>query len=184
MNKRKYLTRYEINSILDESKKGKYAVRDYCMLLMCFIHGFRVSELCKLKIDQIDLNTKSLFVNRLKRGLSTTQPLIDIELNAIIDWLKEREFWRDSDSPWLFLSQKDGYMSRQNFYNLIKNYAEKSGVKVQVHPHMLRHSCGYALADLGKDTRLIQDYLGHKNITHTVIYTASNLKRFNNIWDL
>lgn len=55
---------------------------------------------------------------------------------------------------------------------------------MQVRPHMLRYSCGYALADLGKDTRLIQDYLGHRNISHTLGYTASNLKRFNKIWDI
>lgn len=184
MGKRKYLTRYEIDLLLQESKNGKYAVRDYCMLLMCFIHGLRATELCALKLNDIDLKSRILFVNRLKGGFSTTQPLIDSEIDALTAWLKERNTWQDIESKWLFLSQKKGRLTRHRFYHIIKNNAKKAGININVHPHMLRHACGYALADLGKDTRLIQDYLGHKNICHTVRYTASNVKRFHNIWDI
>ncbi|ECZ4168724.1 tyrosine-type recombinase/integrase, partial [Salmonella enterica] len=55
-------------------------------------------------------------------------------------------------------------------------------ISVNIHPHMLRHACGYALANQGMDTRLIQDYLGHRNIRHTVLYTASNVERFRKVW--
>lgn len=61
------------------------------------------------------------------------------------------------------------------------DYGQLAGLGVPVHPHMLRHACGYALADKGIDTRLIQDYWGHKNIQNMVIYTASNVERFRNI---
>lgn len=184
MKQRRFLTRFEIDAILDESKKGRYSTRDYCMLLMCFIHGFRVSELCRLSLTDIDLNSRILYVRRLKGGLSTTQPLVDKEYNALIEWLDIRSQWRDADTPWVFLSQKSGAISRQQVYSLIKRYGKNAGVSIEAYPHMLRHSCGYALADLGRDTRLIQDYLGHRNISHTVIYTASNAKRFYDIWDI
>ncbi|MFZ5179114.1 tyrosine-type recombinase/integrase, partial [Enterobacter kobei] len=59
-----------------------------------------------------------------------------------------------------------------------------AGLSLCSHPHMLRHACGFALADRGVDTRLIQDYLGHRNIRHTVRYTASNAERFEGVWRL
>jgi type 1 fimbriae regulatory protein FimB len=63
-----------------------------------------------------------------------------------------------------------------------RKFAEKGKLPVPVHPHVLRHACGFALADQGADTRLIQDYLGHRNIQHTVRYTATNPARFEKLW--
>ncbi|RAX00328.1 MULTISPECIES: tyrosine-type DNA invertase [unclassified Photorhabdus] len=183
MKKRKFLTRYEINAILEKARQGYHAERDYCMLLMCFIHGFRVSELCNLTLSDLDLNSEIIHVRRLKGGLSTTHPLIPEEIKALNQWLNIRKSWRESDTEWVFLSQKSGAISRQQVYGLLKRYGKQALVNISPHPHMLRHSCGYALADLGRDTRLIQDYLGHRNISHTVIYTASNVKRFFKIWE-
>lgn len=183
MKQRKFLTRFEVNAILKQAKEGRYPERDYCMFLMCFLHGFRVSELCNLTLSDIDLESRILYVRRLKGGLSTTQPIIDEEYEALCNWLKSRENWRESDSEWVFLSQKTGPISRQQVYGLLRRLGKKANVSISPHPHMLRHACGYALADLGRDTRLIQDYLGHRNISHTVIYTASNSKRFINMWE-
>ncbi len=73
--------------------------------------------------------------------------------------------------------------SRQQFYQIIASSGGLAGLPLEIHPHMLRHSCGFALANMGIDTRLIQDYLGHRNIRHTVWYTASNAGRFYGIWD-
>ncbi|MEH5155249.1 tyrosine-type recombinase/integrase [Escherichia coli] len=109
-------------------------------------------------------------------------PLFDAELPALMRWLAVRNRWRDADSDWLFLSQKGGALSRHQVRLLLKRYGELAGVSISAYPHMLRHGCGYALADLGRDTRLIQDYLGHRNIRHTVIYTATNTQRFMNVW--
>ncbi|MDR0219349.1 MAG: tyrosine-type recombinase/integrase [Enterobacteriaceae bacterium] len=183
MKQRKFLTRCEIDAILAETKQGRHPERDYCMLLMCFIHGFRVSELCNLSLSDLDLNSAIIHVRRLKGGLSTTHPLIPEEIEALQKWLNVRRKWREAGSQWVFLSQKSGAVSRQQVYGLLKRYGKQAEVSVSPHPHMLRHACGYALADLGRDTRLIQDYLGHRNISHTVIYTASNVKRFSNIWE-
>jgi type 1 fimbriae regulatory protein FimB len=102
-------------------------------------------------------------------------------LRAVRAWLRERDKMRWLDLPWLFISER-GPMSRKAVNYLIAEAAKDAGLP-HVHPHMLRHSCGYALANKGTDTRLIQDYLGHKNIQHTVRYTKIAAKRFEGIWD-
>ncbi|EAW1086283.1 DNA recombinase, partial [Salmonella enterica] len=71
---------------------------------------------------------------------------------------------------------------RQQFFYILREAGRLAELTIAPHPHMLRHACGYALADKGIDTRLIQDYLGHRNIQHTVRYTASNAGRFHGIW--
>ncbi|MGP3121113.1 tyrosine-type DNA invertase [Serratia nevei] len=182
MKNRKYLTQEEINRLLDASRLGSFPRRDECFIKMCFIHGFRVSELCHLRFSDINLVDKVVHVNRLKNGLKTTHPLIRSEIILLEAWLEERLSWRDTDSPWVFLSQKGGALSRQQVYKMLKKFGIKAGIAIPLSPHMLRHSCGYELANRGADTRLIQDYLGHKNIQHTVLYTASNAGRFSEVW--
>lgn len=182
--KRKYLTRHEVGLILQATSSGTHFERDYCMIQMCFLHGLRVTELCHLKLSDLDLGGHSIYVRRLKNSLSTQHPIYNEELPALTRWLNARRSWRDADCEWLFLSQKGGIMSRHQVRVLLKRYAEIAGVSIPAHPHMLRHACGYALADLGTDTRLIQDYLGHRNIQHTVIYTATNTLRFRTMWEI
>ncbi|QZY66581.1 tyrosine-type recombinase/integrase (plasmid) [Providencia rettgeri] len=182
MKQRKFITRTEIEALLNATKQGRYPERDYCLLLMGFLHGFRVSELRYLSISDINFTENTLYVRRLKGGLSTTQPLDPLEIEAIHAWLEKRQSFAAAEDPWLFLSQKHQPLSRSQIFRLMEKYGELAELGVKVHPHMLRHACGYALADLGRDTRLIQDYLGHRNILHTVIYTASNPARFNGIW--
>lgn len=182
MNQRKYLTRSEINKILCATAFGMHGVRDACMFRLCFFHGLRVSELCRLQLSDLDLNQKVIYIRRLKNGLSTIQPLTEDVLPSLRAWLQIRDTYRSANEPWLFLSQKQSVLSRQQVYSLLRKYGDRAGLEVIPHPHMLRHACGYALADLGVDTRLIQDYLGHRNIRHTVIYTASNSQRFYGVW--
>ncbi|EMX6285268.1 tyrosine-type recombinase/integrase [Providencia rettgeri] len=182
MKQRKFITRNEIDELLTATKQGRHAERDYCLLLMGFLHGFRVSELSRLALQDIDLIQKVIYVRRLKKGLSTIQPLHPTEIDALEAWLAKRQFFTAAEDKWLFISQKHQPLSRYQIFRLIEKYGKLANLKVKAHPHMLRHACGYALADLGRDTRLIQDYLGHRNISHTVIYTASNEKRFNGIW--
>lgn len=180
--KRKHLTLQEVGQILRAAERGIHSERDYCLIQMCFLHGLRVSELCGMRLSDIDLTGRAVFVRRLKNSLSTQHPLFDAELPALMRWLRVRRRWRDADSDWLFLSQKGGPLSRHQVRLLLRRYGEMGGISVSAHPHMLRHGCGYALADLSRDTRLIQDYLGHRNIQHTVIYTATNTQRFMNVW--
>lgn len=180
--KRKYLTGEEVRSLLNVISMKMLSHRDYCMVSMAFLHGLRVSELTGLKVSDYDSLSKRIYIRRLKGGLSTSHPLLPEESTALEHWLVERENLSGHRSPWLFLSRQGDRLSRQRFYQLLKAYGQKAQLPLPIHPHMLRHACGYSLAERGNDTRLIQDYLGHRNIRHTVLYTAANAARFNGIW--
>ncbi|MFW7226947.1 MULTISPECIES: tyrosine-type DNA invertase [unclassified Serratia (in: enterobacteria)] len=184
MTKRKHLTQTEVESMLDMAKQSGNPERDYCFLYMSFIHGFRVSEACRLRVSDLDLKHGSLYIRRMKNGFSTNHPLLSNEIRAIKAWVKIRKQWEGAESDWLFLSRQGGPLTRQRVYQLISGLGKKANLAVVSHPHMLRHACGFALADRGVDTRLIQDYLGHRNIRHTVRYTASNAERFKDVWRL
>lgn len=179
---RKYLTGEEVQSLLRTISREKGSYRDYCMVSMAFIHGLRVSELTGLKVSDYDRISKRMHITRLKGGLSTSHPLLLEEYTAIEYWLTERETLPGSQLPWLFLSRQGRRLSRQRFYQLLREFGKKAKLPLPINPHMLRHACGYNLAERGNDTRLIQDYLGHRNIRHTVLYTASNAARFSGVW--
>lgn len=181
---RKYITGHEWNVLFGVITGGINAERDRAMFHLTYRHGLRVSELTNLRVSDLDLKGKSIYVRRLKNGLSTVHPVQSDSLKLIINWLKiRRDYLRDGvDQGWLFLSRTGMRLSRQRVFRLARRYGEKAGLPFALHPHVLRHACGYALADQGLDTRLIQDYLGHKNISHTVRYTASNVLRFRRVW--
>ncbi len=132
-------------------------------------------------MTQVDIDSRVLHVERLKKGLSTTHPLRPDELRAIKAWLVERKRLKPEGDVF-FVSERRSPLSRKTAWVAIRDYGEKANLAVPAHPHMLRHACGFALADQGADTRLIQDYLGHRNIQHTVIYTATNPARFEKLW--
>ena len=181
MDKRRFLSKNEIDRLLNAAKRGRNAARNYCLLTMCFIHGLRVSELINLKLSDIDQDGSRIRIFRLKGGFSTVHPLQEEEKASLKEWLKIRSSYLGTQSSWLFLSLRGNRLSRQQVYNLMRKLGEQANLPVTVHPHMFRHACGYALAEKGIDTRLIQDYLGHRNIQHTVLYTASNAVRFGKI---
>lgn len=174
---RDYLTQSEIDLLLTASRKGRFGIRDYAMLLLMFRHGLRVSELVGLRKGDLDLDAGRIWVNRKKGGLSTTQPLAGDELRALKAYLRTR----GDQLPWVFLSSQSGRMTRQNFNYLIKSAGERAGLD-DLHPHMIRHSCGHVLADGGMDTRLLQDWLGHRDIRHTSWYSRTSASRFEGVW--
>jgi type 1 fimbriae regulatory protein FimB len=190
---RKHLTLLEVDRLLAATKDNpRTGLRDRCLILLMFRHGLRVTEACAMRMDQVDLESRILQVQRLKGGLSTTQPLRTEEIRLLKGWMVERERWlrqwsqgRSGGTPdrqALFLSTRGTALSRKTFWALLRRYGELAGLSLPPHPHMLRHACGFALADHGADTRLIQDYLGHRNIQHTVRYTATNPVRFERLW--
>ena len=181
MSERKHLVSAEIDRLIAATKGSRNEARDRCLLLLMFRHGLRVSEACGLKMSQVDIESRVLHVARLKKGLSTTHPLRVDELRAIKAWLGDRKK-KAPETDAFFISERRTPLSRKTAWVAIRDYGEKAGLSVAAHPHMLRHACGFALADQGADTRLIQDYLGHRNIQHTVIYTAANPARFEKLW--
>ena len=129
-------------------------------------------------VGALNLKQGRLAVNRSKNSLSTEQPLAGDELRAIKRYLATRE----DKLPWLFLSEREQPMTRQAVNYLIGEAGERAKLG-RVWPHMLRHSCGYALANKGADFRVIQDYLGHRDPRHTVRYTRTSARRFEGLWD-
>jgi len=177
-----FLTESEMRRFLDAARLGRHGARDFAMMLMAYRHGLRVSELIDIRLTDLDLATARLFVRRKKGSLSTHQPIEGDEIRAIRAWLRERALDGNAAcSPLLFLSER-GPMTRQSVNYLVGETALRAKLHFAVHPHMLRHSCGYYLANRGYDTRLVQDYLGHRNIAHTVRYTRTAASRFEGLW--
>jgi type 1 fimbriae regulatory protein FimB len=181
MNDRKNLSGRVFERLLEAVKGSRNQTRDRCLLLLMFRHGLRVSEACGLVLEQVDVESRILHVARLKGGLCTTHPLRGDEIRAIKAWLVERSRMKAPGRAF-FLSEQRKSLHRSTVNLALRKYGEKAKLPVAVNPHMLRHACGFALADQGADTRLIQDYLGHRNIQHTVRYTATNPARFEKLW--
>ncbi len=147
------------------------------MILIAFRHGLRVSELVALRWDQVDLKRATLHVNRLKSGVDSVHPLRGPELRALRKLNREYP-----DTPYLFVTERGGPITDHTVRKIVTRAGENAEIPFPVHPHMLRHSCGYKLANNGHDTRALQHYLGHKNIQHTVRYTELSPTRFKDFW--
>ncbi len=178
---RNYLLETEVERLIAAAKSGPNAARDGCLILLMFRHGLRVSEACGLTLDQVDRENSTLHVQRLKNGLSTMQPLRGDELRAINVWMRERGRL-ELECNAFFVSERRRPLHRSTVNALLVKLSAAAELPLRAHPHMLRHACGFALADQGADTRLIQDYLGHRNIQHSVRYTAANAVRFERLW--
>ena len=147
------------------------------MIRVAYRHGLRVSELCALRWDQVDFEHGLLHVRRIKNGRPSVHPLGGGELRAL------RKLQREAmPSRYVFTTERQAPMSPAGFRKMLARTGETAAFPFPVHPHMLRHACGYKLANDGHDTRAIQQYLGHRNITHTVRYTELASDRFNGFW--
>jgi len=175
---REYLTANEVSELMAAAGKiGRHGHRDSTMILVGYRHGLRVSEIVGLRWDQMDLKQGLLRVRRLKNGTPSTHPLRGPELRAL------RKVARDyPESPYVFSSERKGPLTASSVRKIVARAGEKAGLGFPVHPHMLRHACGYKLANDGHDTRAIQHYLGHKSISHTVRYTELSDQRFRDFW--
>jgi integrase len=139
----------------------------------------RASELCDLEWSQVDWKAAALHVRRVKNGKPATHPIRGDEMRAL------RQLQRDQEPKLAFVfdSERGTPFTPDAINRLVKRLGNGSKLLgFPIHAHMLRHSCGFALANAGHDTRSIQDYLGHKAIQHTVRYTELAPTKFKEFW--
>ena len=175
---REYLTEAEVKRLMAVARKNRWGHRDATMILVAYRHGLRVSELVDLRWDQIELASGSLHVRRVKRGTPSTHPILGDELRALRRLQREQE----PKSPYVFTSERGSPFTIAGFSRMIERAGAEAKLGFKAHPHMLRHACGYALANRGHDTRALQAYLGHRNIQHTIRYTQLSPTSFKDFW--
>jgi type 1 fimbriae regulatory protein FimB len=170
----KALTQDELLRVL---KAASDSPRDIAMILLAFRHGMRASEVCDLKLEDVDLKNNEIVVRRKKHSLKTTQPLADVQGQPLLSekrvlraWLAERG---NHPSKFVFVSQKSGHIHRSQFYRIFADAAERAGLPADKrHPHVLKHSLGVALVEANVNLAVIKQALGHKSIASTAVYTV------------
>jgi integrase len=175
---REHLTEAEVDRLMEAAKHNRWGHRDATMILAAYRHGLRVSELVDLRWDQMDFRTATLHIRRVKKGTPSTHPVLGDELRALRRLQREQE----PKSPFVFTSERGVPFGTAGFSRIVERAAAAAKLGFKAHPHMLRHACGYALANKGHDTRALQAYLGHRNIQHTVRYTEISPTRFKDFW--
>jgi type 1 fimbriae regulatory protein FimB/type 1 fimbriae regulatory protein FimE len=176
---REYLTEPEIERLLKTAKANRWGARDAAMILIAYRHGLRAAELVDLRWDQVELGRNAVIhVRRVKNGTPSTHPLQGDEMRALRALMPDGR----RQSPFVFITERGAPFTTAGFAKLVARAGVAAKFKFAVHPHMLRHACGFALANKGHDTRSLQAYLGHKNIQHTVKYTELAPTRFKNFW--
>jgi integrase len=171
---REYLTGAEINKLIAAAKSNRWGHRDATMILTAYRHGLRVSELVDLRWEQVDFKHALLHVRRIKAGTPATHPIKGDELRALRKLQREQS----PTSPFVFTSERLSPFTTGGFQRLVERAGSAAKLGIKVHPHMLRHACGFALANRGVDTRSLQSYLGHRNINNTIRYTELAPDRF------
>jgi integrase len=170
---REHLTEAEVERLIEATTSH----RDATMVLIAYRHGLRASELVDLRWDQVDFQMGILHVRRAKAGTPATHPLTGRELRAL------RRLQREApQATHLFMSERKAPISVDGFQKMIERLSDRAKLGFPVHAHMLRHACGFKLANDGVDTRSIQAYLGHADIRHTVRYTELSPVRFKGLW--
>ena len=178
---RKYISEEEFKKLYNGRIKGKREsekriLRHKSILSLLYYHGLRRCELCNLKWNSIDWLARTITIRRNKRGKDSIHPLVKGEKSILSSLYKLRRSRYIIDSP-------SGKATASCINGFFSNLNEQKIIPIKVTPHMLRHGCGFYLANKGVDTRTIQVYLGHKSIQSTSVYTEIAPARFMNLFD-
>jgi integrase len=172
-----FLTPDETLTVLKAARER--ATRDWAMILLAYRHGLRASEVCGLKLADIDLKSGSISIRRLKGSMATVQPLYQHrgqplldELSALRAWLRERQ---SDGSDYLFTSQKGGKLDRTQFFRVFQTIAATAALPCEKrHPHVLKHSLASHLVAGNVNLALIRQALGHRSINSTMQYVGTS----------
>ena len=171
------LSPQEMLALLKAAKN--HSTRDWAMILLAYRHGLRASEVCGLKLADVDLKAGSMSIRRLKGSLHTIQPLYQHRGQPLLDETAALRTWlhkRPADgSDYLFTSQKGGKLGRTQFFRNFQTVAENAGLEVQKrHPHVLKHSLASHLVSGNANLALIRQALGHRSISSTMLYIGTS----------
>ena len=171
-----YLEPAEVLAVLKAAKvKG---ARQLAMIVLAYKHGMRASEVCNLRLQDLDMKNGNILIERLKGSLRTTQaltehrgePLLN-EMKVLREWLRQRP---NDGSDFVFNSQKGGRLDRSQFFRLFKAVASSAGLPPEKqHPHCLKHSLASHLVAANTNLALVQRQLGHKSINSTLRYVTT-----------
>ena len=180
-----YLTKEEVDRLLDVIPlTNKNHIRNKAMVEIMYCSGLRVSELCSLKMKQVNVNERIITV--LGKGKKERSiPIREESLKYLLLYINEvrNKLKLIVDKSYVFLNLKGKKISRQYFFIEIRKYAKMAGIEKEIHPHSLRHSFATHLLENGADLRVVQELLGHTNIETTQIYTHLTNEKILNQYD-
>lgn len=167
-----YLTIEEVDNLLDIRASTAYDLRNKAMLEVLYATGMRISELCNLTMSNLFLEDSLVKVFG-KGSKERLVPINDVAINALEEYLKfgRGELLGTKSSEYVFISSRHTKITRQAFFKYIKNLCQEKGIKKNISPHILRHSFATHLLNNGADLRVVQELLGHSDISTTQIYT-------------
>jgi len=161
----------DVNKLLDINEKTIYDIRNKAMLELMYGSGLRVSELIELRLNDIDQINSIVHVH----GKGNKERIVPISENSIISLSKylnrRQELIKKNDNDYVFLNNLGNNMTRVGFFKNLKKLLKEKGLNPNISPHTLRHSFATALVNNGADLRIVQDMLGHSDISTTKIYT-------------
>jgi type 1 fimbriae regulatory protein FimB len=170
----KFLTTKQVLQILKVSSESK---RNHAMILLAYQHGLRASEVCGLKLKDLDFKNEKITIRRLKGSLETTQSMSNVTGQPLLSELRVLKAWlaeRNDASDFVFTSQKGGKLDRTQFFRIFQDVAERADIPVDLrHPHCLKHSLGFTLVEAGAHMAVIKQALGHKSMQSTAVYACA-----------
>ena len=172
----KYLTEDEVRRLIHASRDN---ARDYAILSLLAYSGLRVSELCNLRFEDIDLSERVVYVHSGKGDKDRIVVISEAATEAIENYLMNRT----DDIQYLFSSQKSEHITRVQVFRIVRKYANRAGIKKNVTPHVLRHTLATTMLRRGVDIRFIQQFLGHSSVATTQIYTHVNDELMKHVYD-
>ena len=167
----KTMNTIQVDSLLAQPNvETDLGIRDFAMLQLMYATGMRVSELVHIKVNYLNLDGGYLRIYG-KGSKERVVPMGSVAQKAIQDYMTIVRSKKHHLSEYLFVGSRGTCLTRQAFWNRIKAYAKKAGVRINVTPHMLRHSFATHMLENGADLRSVQTMLGHSDVTTTQIYT-------------
>jgi type 1 fimbriae regulatory protein FimB len=165
------------NELLKVLKVASESKRNHAMTLLAFRYGMRASEVCDLRLSDIDRKNGTITIRRLKGSRTSVGQLMNVQGQPLLSsarvlnaWLDERETWKDA-SDFVFVSQKGGVLDRSAFFRMFQSVATEAGMPPEKrHPHCLKHSLGFAMVSANRSLTVVQNALGHRSVASTGIY--------------